>query len=435
MKESNRGAFASKFGLIMALAGSAIGLGNIWRFPFLAGENGGGAFLIIYLALVALVGLPMVLSEFVIGRSSGLDAVKSFKKLAPKTKWYYTGYLAVIIGFVLLAFYSVVSGWAFRFLWESVATGFVGQSAADIKDSFHSFTASLWGPMLTGLVFVGLCALIIAQGVEKGVEKFNKILIPLLFVMLVALCINSVTLDGWGEGMRFLFLPDWSAVTFQTFLDALGQVFFTLSIGMGVMITYASYDKSKGNMVRSKVTVSILDTTVAIISGIAIFPAVFTFGLTPTEGPELVFVTLPNVFAQMPFGWPLAILFFGVLSIAAITSGISILEMLVSIFIERFDMSRRRATIVTSLMTAVLTVLCALSSDIFNFFDMLSSNLLMPLCGLLVAIFVGWFMDKKLRGSTFTTNGQYATAIYPIFVFLIRYVVPISIAFIIVSLI
>lgn len=419
--------------MMMAVAGSAVGLGNIWRFPFLAGQNGGAAFLIIYLALVLLVGLPLVLSEFTIGRAAKMGPIKAFEVLAPRTKWKGVGYLNVLVGFVLMGFYSVVAGWTLRFLVDSVAGGFEGMSAAQISDSFTSFTSSVWQPVIYAIFFLAVSALIVARGVEKGIEKFNKVLMPALFVMLILLCVNSFTLDGWDEGMTFLFSPDWSAVTGQTIIDALGQVFLTLSVGMGVLITYSSYVVGDDNMARSKGIVSIIDTSVAILAGVAIFPAVFTFGLEPAEGPALVFLTLPNVFAQLPGGYFLAILFFAMLAIAAITSAISIMEMLTAIFIEQFNITRRRAVTIISVMIGVLAVMCAASSQVFEFFDTLSANYLLTIGGLLIAIFTGWVFNRKQLYDTFTSDGRYATAIYPVFLFAVRFIAPVGIAFIILA--
>lgn len=434
MVKNDRGGFGSKFGMMMTVAGSAVGLGNIWRFPFLAGENGGAAFIIIYLSLVLVIGIPLVLSEFSIGTAAKAGAILSYKKLAPKTKWHYNGYLTEVTGYLLLGFYCVVAGWTLRFFYESVAVGFDGQSATQIKESFEGFTSTWWQSTLAGLIFVAMCAYVVIRGIEKGIEKWNKFLMPLLFASLIFLCINSMTLDGWEKGMEFMFSPDWSEVTGQTIIDALGQVFFTLSLGMGVMITYSSYSKGDDNMVKSKVTVSVIDTSVAILSGIAIFPAVFSIeGLQPTQGPELVFLTLPSVFANLSYGWIVAILFFFMLSIAALTSAISIMEMLVTLFIERYGITRRRATFIIVAIMAVLTLLCALSSEIFNLFDMLTANYLMPIGALLIALFVGFAMDKKLRYNTFTSNGKYSRWIYPIFLFIVRYVAPLAIVIIILN--
>lgn len=418
---------------MMAIAGSAVGLGNIWRFPYLAGQNGGAAFLIIYIALIVIVGLPLMMAEYSIGRATKLGPIKSLEALAPRTKWKYMGYFSIVIGFVLMGFYTVVSGWTLKFFVDSVVGGFSGMTSGELSGAFTSFTESVWQPIVYALIFVSISAYIVSRGVEKGIEKFNKILMPALFGMLILLCVNSFTLDGWNEGLTFLFKPDWSAVTWQTVIDALGQVFFSLSLGMGVMITYASYVVKDENMVKSKSIVAIIGTSVAVLAGVAIFPAVFTFGLEPSEGASLVFIALPSVFAQMAGGQIVSILFFAMISIAALTSVISIMEVLILIFIEQFKISRKRATAVVTVVIIVLVVLCAASDEIFSLFDTASSNYMMTLYGILTAIFVGWVFNKKLLYDTFTSGGRYSTRIYPAFLFAIRYIVPAGIVVIILS--
>lgn len=428
----------------MAVAGSAVGLGNIWRFPFLAGENGGAAFLILYLCLVIVVGLPLMLAEFSIGRATHRAAVGAFKAIAPKTKWYWIGYLAVVAGFTILGFYSVIAGWAVKFLYDAFAGGWVGQSSPEITAAFNSFVNTGWQPVLLSTIFIIATAAIVLKGVEKGIEKSNKILMPVLVVILLLLCINSMTLSGFGDGMEFLFKPDFSKITTMTVLAALGQVFFTLSIGMGVMITYSSYVVKEENMVRSKAIVTVIDTSIAIISGIAIFPAVFTFGIEPTEGPNLVFIALPNVFAQMIGGYFVGILFFTLLFIAAITSAVSIMEMVAAYFIEEFHVARRRAVIYISIGVFILSTLAALSQmenssimifgvNVFDFLDKLSSNYLLTFGGLATAIFTGWVFKKEKLREVMTSGGKYATWAFPIFLFLIRYFCPLAVSAIFLS--
>lgn len=444
MKEQKRGAFTSNFGVMMTVAGSAVGLGNIWRFPFLAGENGGAAFLVIYLSLILLVGLPLILAEFSIGRATRMGAVGSFKILAPGKKWYWIGYVAVVTGFAILSFYSVIAGWTIKFLVDAASNSFAQQSNIEITQNFNNFVNSGWQPIIYAGVFICMATWIVIKGIEKGIEKYNKILMPILIVILVVLCINSMTMDGFGEGMNFLFNPDFSKVTTKTILDALGQVFFTLSVGMGVMITYSSYVTKQDNMPRSKGIVTIIDTSIAIISGIAVFPAVFTYGLEPTEGPALVFITLPNIFAQMPGGYLLGILFFALLVIAAITSVISIMEMITAFLMEEYKLTRRRSVIYISVATFTIACVCALSQvegstlvifghNIFDTLDSISSNYLMTFCGFTVAIFTGWVFQKEKLRKVFTSNGRYATWLFPIFLFTIRYICPVAVSMIFLS--
>ena len=443
MKEQ-RGAFSSNFGSMMAVVGSAVGLGNIWRFPYLAGVNGGAAFLLLYLFLILLVGLPLILSEFVIGRATHRGAVGSFKQLAPRSKWYLVGYMGVVAGFCILGFYSVISGWSVRFLYDSIINANVGLSHDEIAASFNAFKNTGWQPILLSAGFLALTAFVVLKGVEKGVERWNKILMPLLIFILLLLCINSFTLDGFGAGMSFLFKPDFSKITANTVLDALGQVFFTLSLGMGVMITYSSYVVKPENMLRSKGIVTMIDTSIAIISGIAIFPAVFTFGISPTQGPDLIFLTLPNVFGQMAGGQYVGILFFLLITIAALTSMVSIFEMMTNYMMEELKMTRRRAVLWLLITLCLVAALCAQSQvegsrlmigdyNVFDFLDMLSSNYLMTIGGLLIVIFAGWHISEKRLRKVFTTNGMYNNRIFPVFRFVIRYVSPIAVAIIFLS--
>lgn len=429
---------------MMAVVGSAVGLGNIWRFPYLAGANGGAAFLLLYLFLILMVGLPLILSEFVIGRATHRGAVGSFKQLAPRSKWYLVGYMGVVAGFCILGFYSVIAGWSVRFLYDSIINANVGLSHDEIAASFNAFKNTGWQPILLSTGFLALTAFVVLKGVEKGVERWNKILMPLLIFILLLLCINSFTLDGFGAGMSFLFKPDFSKITANTVLDALGQVFFTLSLGMGVMITYSSYVVKPENMLRSKGIVTMIDTSIAIISGIAIFPAVFTFGISPTQGPDLIFLTLPNVFGQMAGGQYVGILFFLLISIAALTSMVSIFEMMTNYMMEELKMTRRRAVFWLLITLCLLAALCAQSQvegsrlmignyNVFDFLDMLSSNYLMTIGGLLIVIFVGWHISGKRLRKVFTSNGMYNNRIFPVFRFVVRYVSPIAVAIIFLS--
>lgn len=444
MSNENRGSFTSSFGVMMAVVGSAVGLGNIWRFPYLAGVNGGAAFLLLYLGLIILVGVPLIMSEFLIGRAAHRGAVGSFRKIAPGKKWYLIGYLGVAAGFTILGFYNVVAGWSVRFLYDSIMGTNMGLSYDEIAANFAAFKNTGYQPALVTFGFIIFTGYIIYKGVEKGVERWNKFLMPMLVGMLLILCANSFTLSGFDEGMAFLFKPDFSKITTGTVLDALGQVFFTLSLGMGVLITYSSYVVRKENMLRSKAIVTVIDTSIAVISGIAIFPAVFTYGINPTQGPDLIFLTLPNVFGQMVGGQFFSIVFFLLITIAAMTSTVSIFEMLANYLIEEFRFSRKKAVIVLILTLASISTLCALSQvegsslvimgyNLFDLLDMLSSNFLMTMGGFLIAIFVGWVMSKKLLFKTFTSNGEYNSRLFPVFYFMIRYLSPVAVAVIFLS--
>ncbi len=445
MKQSNRGGFNSSFGLMMAVAGSAVGLGNIWRFPFLAGEHGGAAFIIIYIAMIFLVGLPILLSEFTMGKSSKRGAVSSFSKLVSdegcgvkssvsKSLWGKAGYIGFITGFVLMGVYLVISGWTLNLLFDSIMSGGESRSVAQITEDFTAFTSTGWQPALYSVGFVIICAMIVGSGVEKGVERWSKFLMPSLVIFVLFLCGYSTTLSGWDKAVEFLFQPDWSKVTTKTLLDALGQVFYTLTVGMGVLITYSSYSQKKDNLFRSKLTVTLIDTSVAVLAGLMIFPAVFTFeGLAPTQGPDLVFITMPNIFGQLSFGWGFSILFSAVLIIAALTSAISIFEMLTTVFIEQFRMTRKRAVTALAVLLAISAFCCAYWDEVFNLFDYITSNILMVLSALCVSLFTGYVMNRRVLRATFTNDGENSTKIYRVYLFLIRYVAPVAITMILLS--
>lgn len=429
---------------MMAVVGSAVGLGNIWRFPYLAGMNGGAAFLLLYLFLILIAGLPLILSEFILGRATHRGAVGSFKQLAPKSKWYLVGYLGVIAGFAILGFYSVIAGWSIRFLYDSFLNANMGLSVDEIESSFVAFRNTGWKPIGLSAIFLCLTAYVVFKGVEKGVEKWNKVLMPTLIGILLLLSAYSFTLDGFRDGMAFLFKPDFTKITASTVLDALGQVFFTLSLGMGVMITYSSYVVKEENMLKSKGIITLIDTSIAVISGIAIFPAVFTFGISPTQGPELIFITLPNVFGQMVGGQYISILFFLLITIAALTSMVSIFEMMTNYMMEELKMRRTNAVIWLFCTLLFVSSMCALSQvegstlrigpyDVFDFLDLLSSNFLMTIGGFLIVVFTGWRLSQKRLWKTFTSNGKYSVRYYKLFRFMVRYVAPVAVAVIFLS--
>lgn len=320
---SQRDSFSSKIGVIAAAAGSAIGLGNIWRFPCVTGENGGGAFLVIYLVIMLLIGVPVMLSEFIIGRRAQRNPYGAFRLLKPNQPWYLIGILGIAAAFMILAFYTTISGWTLEYIYRSLINSFSGQSVEELKSSFDSFQANGLFPVIWQLIFMFLTALIVWRGIKDGIEKYSKILMPLLFLIIVVIAIRSITLPGSKEGLIFLFKPDFSKITWEAVLKALGQVFFSLSIGMGTLITYGSYINKKDNLTSTALAVSGADTFVAIMAGMAIFPAAFAFGIKPNAGPGLAFITLPNIFQQMTGGYFWALSFFLLLAVAALTSTIS----------------------------------------------------------------------------------------------------------------
>lgn len=436
---SVRDSFGSKFGIIAAAAGSAVGLGNIWKFPYVAGQNGGGAFLLIYLFFVLLIGVPVMMSEFAIGRSGQRNAYGSFSILAPGTRWNIIGLMGVVAAFFILAFYSAVAGWTLEYIIHSVTHRFAGQTTQDLANTFNSFISNPFRPILWQLVFMVFTALIVLAGIKKGIEKYTKLLMPMLLLLIIVLCIRSVTLDGGKEGLSFLFKPDFSKVNAKTILYALGQAFFSLSLGMGALITYSSYFGKKENLATTAVEVALSDTLIAILAGVMIFPAVFAFGIEPSSGPSLVFITLPGIFQQMTGGDFFGAIFFILLAVAALTSTISLLEVVVAFFSEELKISRKKATVIATLAISVLGVFASLSfgplkeytlfqKSIFDILDYVASNILLPLGGLLIVVFIGWFAGKKISKRELSNEGELRVNYFPVFNFIVKFIAPVAIA-------
>jgi NSS family neurotransmitter:Na+ symporter len=438
-KSPVRDSFGSKFGIIAAAAGSAVGLGNIWKFPYVAGQNGGGAFLLIYLFFVLLIGVPVMMSEFGIGRFGQRNAYGSFSIIAPKTRWNLIGFMGVVAAFFILAFYSAVAGWTLEYIVHSVTHRFAGQSPTDLAATFSNFISNPLKPVLWQLVFMVLTALIVLAGIKKGIEKYTKLLMPLLFILVVILCIRSVTLDGGMKGLSFLFKPDFSKITAKTILFALGQAFFSLSLGMGALITYSSYFGKKENLAATALDVAIADTVIAVLAGVMIFPAVFAFGIEPASGPSLVFITLPGIFQQMPGGDFFGALFFILLAVAALTSTISLLEVVVAYFSEELNISRKKATFIATVAISILGVFASLSfgplkdytlfgKSFFDILDYTASNVLLPLGGLLIVLFVGWFAGKKIIRQELSNDGKLKVRYFPLFNVIVKFIAPVAIA-------
>ncbi len=434
-----RDGFTSKFGIICAAAGSAIGLGNIWRFPYVVGENGGGAFLLVYLGFIILLGIPVMLSELVIGRRGQRNTFGAFRRLAPGKPWWIVGVMGIAAAFMILAFYSTIAGWTLEYVYKAFANAFQGQSSGELAVMFESFHTQAFRPIMWQLAFMVMTASIIMGGVSKGIEKYSKILMPFLVLLLLIISIRSITLPGAMGGLRFLFNPDFSKLTSGVFLAALGQAFFSLSIGMGALITYGSYINKSNNLGSIAVEVSIADTLIAVLAGVAIFPAVFAFGLNPAEGPGLIFNVLPNIFQQMPGGYFFSIMFFILLTIAALTSSISILEVVVAFMVEELNIKRRPATLMATGAAILVGVLCTLSfsslSDvtiggltIFESLDFTASNILLPLGGLLIVLFVGWYMKQADVKDEITNSGALKVRLMAAFTFIIRFIAPVAIA-------
>lgn len=440
-----RDGFTSKLGIIAAAAGSAIGLGNIWKFPYITGIYGGAAFIVVYLICIALIGLPVMLSEFTIGRKAQANAIGSFKKIAPGTPWFLTGWMGFIAAFTILSFYGVVAGWTLDYIVKAITGAYVGLDPDAITGLFIGLISSPVASVGWQIVFMALTAGIVMGGIKDGIEKYSKILMPLLLVIIVILDIRAITLPGAGEGISFLLKPDFSALSAEAILVALGHAFFSLSLGMGTMITYGSYIGKKENLGTTALQVTIADTLIALLAGLAIFPAVFAFGVEPAAGPGLVFITLPNIFNQMAGGMIWGIMFFLLLSVAALTSAISILEVVVAYLAEEMKMSRHKATVISTIAITIVGVLAALSYTsvlgdvliplpgfepqvIFDWLDKLSANYLLPLGGLFISLFVGFKMVKKEVIDEISNNGSLSCGWMGAFFTLARFVAPVAIA-------
>lgn len=428
--------WGSRFGFIMAAAGSAVGLGNIWRFPYLAGQNGGGAFLVIYLGFVLVIGLSIMLAEFTLGRRTSLAAVGAYKKI--DGRFTFAGVIGVLSAFFIMGFYPVVGGWASAYIFKSF-TGLLS-GAVPIGDAFGAFIENPLVPLLWMLGFLVLNITIVAKGIAGGIEKAGKILMPTLIVLLALISIRSMTLPGAGSGLTFLFKPVWSSVTGETLLAALGQAFFSLSLGMGCMITYGSYINKQENLVTSALTVTLLDTSIAILAGLAIFPALFAYGMEPTAGPGLVFVVVPQIFAEMGGLGPIfSTIFFIALTVAALTSSVSLLEVVVAYLIDERKIERKKAVSLTGIIMVFTGILSSLSMGLmsgvkvfgvgfFDFFDIITDKIFMAIGGLLLAVFVGWFMNKEDLKAELTNEGTIKFGLFEVWYNLIKYVIPVAIA-------
>ena len=430
--------FTSNFGAIVAAAGGAIGLGNIWRFPYVAGSNGGGAFVLVYLFFIFFIGVPLLLSEFIIGRRSQHNAVGAFRTLTPKYKqWALVGMLGIFTTFLIYSFYSVVAGWTLNYVVLSVSGSLSGLTPHEVTDVFFNFTQSSWLPIIYQFIFLTITGLIIIAGVQKGIEKYTKILLPILFFLMLLMCARSLTLDGAKQGVEFLFKPDFSALTWGGVLAALGQAMLSLSIGTGASITYGSYIQKKDNLFKTSLWITGADTLIALLAGLAIFPAVFAFGMSPASGPSLVYEVLPNVFNSMVGGQFFAILFFLLLSVAALTSTILLLEILVLWMIEEWKWTRVKASIIASLAVFMVGIFCSLSfgvlhdfticgRTIFDLFDLLTASYLMPIGALALIIYLGWFYPRTEILDELSNGGILRASYFKYYYFIIRYIAPLA---------
>ena len=449
----DRGNFQNRFTAVMAMAGSAIGLGNIWRFPYMVGQNGGAAFILVYLFSAIFLCIPIFLAESVIGKRTHLSTFGAMEKLAPGTRWKWMGFLTVFTPLIILSYYSVVGGWSIEYFIKSLSLSFSdpGVSMEEHSAVFGGFISSTWGPIIFHTVFLLVNAVVIVFGVRGGIEKFTKLTTPVLFVLIVLIMLYSVNLPGASAGIEYLVRPDFSKLTGSALLSAMGQAFFSLSLGVGCILTYASYLKSDENLLATGIFTSLFDLLFAIIAGFAIMPAVFAAGIEPGAGPGLIFETLPYIFSTMGMDAPwlcntVAILFFLTILFAALTSSISMLEVGVAYLVDQRKMSRTRATILLFVGCWVLGILCSLSfgplsdvhvfgTSIFNACDLLTSNFLMTFGSLLFVLFVGWKMKKAEVRDEFTNHGalRFNDRVFGFVYFFIRFVAPTVIMVIFVS--
>ena len=438
---AKRVGFATRLGAIAAAVGSAVGLGNIWRFPYEAGVNGGGAFILVYIVCILVMGIPVILSEFIIGRSTHSNMKAALRQLSPGKKYYLFTYICIIGSFVVIGFYSVVCGWIIEYLYQAALGGLSGHTPEEYGEMFAGLISNPWRCVGWTMLFLVINFIVMSRGIEKGIERVASIMMPLLFVILIVFCVNSLLLPGAGKGLEFLFSPDFSKLTWKGVLEAFGQAFLSLSIGISCLVTYSSYFKDDTSLTKDATTVAILDTLVAILSGVMIFPAVFSFGVEPTAGPSLIFEVLPNIFQQMSGGYVWALLFFLLVFFASLTSTISLSEIPITFMIEEHKMSRPRAIFWTALCTFALAVIAGLSFNVLediklwgkNIFDMMdyaASNIFMLLGGLFTAVYVGWILDRKVVRDQLTNGGRLKGSIEPYLIFCLRYVAPVSIIFI-----
>ena len=442
MTEEKRGSFGSKIGIILATAGSAVGLGNVWRFPYMTGENGGAAFILVYIVFIFLLGIPGMVNEFIIGRHSASNAARAYHKMSRGRPWRGVGLLGILCSTIILGFYSVVAGWCLQYMYASIA-GQLSGDADYVRSYFQEFSSSLLRPILWSVGFVLLTHLVIIRGVKKGIERISKLLMPTLFVLLIILVIASCMLPGAMAGVEFLFKPDFSKITSDVVLAALGQSFFSLSLGTACLCTYASYFGRETNLLKSAVQISIIDTIIAILAGLMIFPAAFSVGVSPDSGPSLVFITLPNVFQQafasMPIvGYVISILFYALLAVAALTSTISMHEIGTAYFHEELKRPRVQAAWIVTVGACVIGMLSSMSCgacnlrllgmSLMDFFDCITAQYMMPIGALLTSLYIGWGARTAVVNREFTNCGTVYRRLFPVYLFMVRFICPILIA-------
>lgn len=437
-----RANFGSKLGMILATAGGAVGLGNVWRFPYMVGENGGAAFILIYLGCVLLLGIPCMVSEFIIGRHGASNTYRAYARVSGGKAWKFVGLLGVLTGFLITGYYAVVSGWCLQYIYASIMGELHGDSLF-VQNYFTTFSTNPIRPIFWLAVILLTAHFVIIHGVRGGIERASKLLMPILFILLLVIVVASCLLPGASRGIDFLLKPDFGKVDQGVFLGALGQSFYSLSIAMGCICTYASYYSRQTNLLASAIQVSVVDTMVAILAGLMIFPAAFSVGVNPDSGPSLIFITLPNVFNEafgsMPvMGWVVSLMFYGLLSLAALTSLMSLHEVSTSFFYEELHISRKKGAVIVTVSTIIIGAFCSLSLggmdylrvagvSLFDAFDFVTGQIFLPVGGFLTCVFLGWFVPKKIVRDEFTNWGTLSARFFGIFLFLVRFVCPLAI--------
>ena len=447
MSKLERASFGSKLGVILATAGSAVGLGNVWRFPYMTGQNGGATFILIYICCVVLLGIPCMISEFIIGRHAQANTARAFRKVGGgRNPLSYIGYMSVVTGFLITGYYAVVSGWCLQYIWASLIGQLHGEPEF-FKAYFTSFAQDPVKPVYWTLIMLFATYLIVEHGVRDGIERASKLLMPMLFGLLIVIVVASCMLPGGYRGIEFLFKPDWGMINGDVFLGALGQSFYSMSIAMGCICTYASYFSKHTNLTTAAVEIGVIDCVVAVLAGLMIFPAAFSVGVNPDSGPSLIFITLPNVLQQAFAAWPVAgylvsLLFYALLSLAALTSLISLHEVSTAFFAEELGMTRRRAALLVTVCCCVMGTLCSLSlgawdglqlmgRSLFDLFDFVTGQLFLPIVGFLTCILLGWFVPHKLVRDELTNHGTlYQGRWFGFYIFLVKYVCPLCILWI-----
>jgi NSS family neurotransmitter:Na+ symporter len=435
-----RGNFGTKIGVILATAGSSVGLGNIWRFPYMSGQDGGAAFISIYLLCILALGIPGMISEFIIGRHSAANAARAYLNIGGR-KWAVFGYIGAITSMIILGFYAVIAGWCLQYLFASLS-GQLNGDTTYVQHYFKEFSSGALLPVFWTVVFIIITHLVVIKGVRCGIEKASKLLMPILFVLLLVIVVASCSLPGAIKGVDFLFHPDFSKLNKDVFLDALGQAFFSLSLGTACLCTYASYFSRQTNLFKSAVQIACIDTFVAILAGLMIFPAAFSVGVNPDSGPSLIFITLPGVFQQAFSGVPvvgyiISILFYALLVLAALTSTISMHEIGTALFYEELHITRRKGAMIETAVCIIIGVFCSLScgaADIsifgksfLNCCDYLTSNILLPLGSFFTCILIGWYVPAKIVKDEFTNWGTLSARFYKVWLFVVRFVSPLCI--------